>query len=252
MKYIASCSFGKDSIATIILAHIHKEPLDLIVYSEVMFDENISGENPLHRDFIYNIAIPTFEKWGYPVKVLRSKKMNYLKSFYTIVKKAKTIERNGKYRGFLVPFGCVMNSNCKVQPIKDFYKTQNMNEVTQYIGIALDEPKRLERLKGNKISLLEKYKYTEKMAENLCRGYGLLSPIYEYFPRGGCWFCPNARDKELIFIKTQYPFLWERLLTLPTENLAYARFSRTETIHQINARLNEKLEAEKMQLKLAL
>ena len=50
--------------------------------------------------------------------------MNYLKSFYTIVKKAKTIERNGKYRGFLVPFGCVMNSNCKVQPIKDFYKTQ--------------------------------------------------------------------------------------------------------------------------------
>ena len=53
MKYIASCSFGKDSIATIILAHIHNEPLDLIVYSEVMFDENISGENPLHRDFIY-------------------------------------------------------------------------------------------------------------------------------------------------------------------------------------------------------
>ena len=73
MKYIASCSFGKDSIATVILAHINNEPIDLIVYSEVMFDENISGENPLHRDFIYNIASPTFEKWGYQVKVLRSK-----------------------------------------------------------------------------------------------------------------------------------------------------------------------------------
>ena len=69
---------------------------------------------------------------------------------------------------------------------------------------------------------------------------------------GGCWFCPNARDKELRFLKTQYPFLWKQLLDLPTENLAFARFSRTETIHQINARLNEKLEAEKMQLKLAL
>lgn len=251
MKYIASCSFGKDSIATIILAHIYNEPLDLIVYSEVMFDENISGENPLHRDFIYNIAIPTFEKWGYEVKVLRNKKMNYLKSFYTIVKKAKTVSRNGKYRGFLVPFGCVMNSNCKVQPIKDFYKTQNMNEVIQYIGIALDEPKRLERLKGNKISLLEKYRFTEKMAENLCREYGLLSPIYAHFHRGGCWFCPNARDKELLFLKTQYPFLLKRLLDLPTENLANARFNRTETIHQIDNRLNEIIEAEKMQLKLA-
>lgn len=252
MKYIASCSFGKDSIATIILAHLHNEPLDLIVYSEVMFDENISGENPLHRDFIYNVAIPTFEKWGYQVKVLRSNKMNYLKSFFTIVKKARTTERNGKYRGFLVPFGCVMNSNCKVQPIKDFFKSQNMAEVTQYIGIALDEPKRLERLKGNKISLLQKYKYTEKMAYKLCEEYGLLSPIYAHFPRGGCWFCPNARDKELMFIKTQHPFLWKRLLDLPTENLAFARFSRTETIHQIDNRLNEIIEAEKMQLKLAL
>lgn len=250
MKYIASCSFGKDSIATIILAHIHNEPLDLIVYSEVMFDENISGEHPLHRDFIYNIAIPTFEKWGYQVKVLRSKKMNYLKSFYTIVKKARKTERNGKYRGFLVPFGCVMNSNCKVQPIKDFFKTQNMAEVTQYIGIALDEPKRLERLKGNKISLLQKYKYTEKMAYKLCEEYGLLSPIYAHFPRGGCWFCPNARENQLIFIKTQHPFLWKRLLDLPTDNLAFARFNRTETIHQIDNRLNEKLKTEKDQLKL--
>lgn len=145
-----------------------------------------------------------------------------------------------------------MNSNCKVQPIKDFYKTQNMNEVTQYIGIALDETKRLERLKDNKISLLEKYRYTEKMAYKLCEEYGLLSPIYQHFPRGGCWFCPNARDKELLFIKNNYPFLWKRLLDLPTENLAFARFSRTETIQQIDNRLNEIIEAEKMQLKLVL
>ena len=31
MKYIASCSFGKDSIATILLAREHNEPLDEIV-----------------------------------------------------------------------------------------------------------------------------------------------------------------------------------------------------------------------------
>lgn len=43
MKYIASWSGGKDSTASIILAHEHNEPLDLIIFSEVMFDETISG-----------------------------------------------------------------------------------------------------------------------------------------------------------------------------------------------------------------
>ena len=43
--YIASCSFGKDSLATILLALEHNEPLDRAVFCEVMFDHErgISG-----------------------------------------------------------------------------------------------------------------------------------------------------------------------------------------------------------------
>ena len=46
MKHIASCSFGKDSIATILLAIENNEPLDGAVFSEVMFDlaPNTSSE----------------------------------------------------------------------------------------------------------------------------------------------------------------------------------------------------------------
>lgn len=58
MKYIASCSFGKDSVAQIIVAKYYNEPIDEIMYSEVMFTDEISGEFPEHRDFIYNVAIP--------------------------------------------------------------------------------------------------------------------------------------------------------------------------------------------------
>lgn len=251
MKYIASCSFGKDSIATVILAHLHNEPLDLIVFSEVMFDENISGEHPLHRDFIYNKAIPTFESWGYEVKVLRSEKMNYIKSYMTIIKNSKTPDRNGKMRGFLLPMGCVMNSNCKVQPIKDFYKTQNMSKITQYIGIAIDEPVRLARLENtNKVSLLAKYNYTEQMAYELCKEYDLLSPIYNYSKRGGCWFCPNCRDNELIFLKEKYPHLWQKLKDLPKENIAGFLFNRKETFEELDKRLEEKIKNNKAQLKL--
>ena len=42
-KHILSCSFGKDSIATALLALQHGEPLDELVYCEVMFSEEISG-----------------------------------------------------------------------------------------------------------------------------------------------------------------------------------------------------------------
>ena len=73
-KFIASCSFGKDSLATILLAKEHGEPLDEAVYCEVMFDKDISGEVPEHRDFIYNTAIPALERMGVKIIVLRSEK----------------------------------------------------------------------------------------------------------------------------------------------------------------------------------
>ena len=73
-KYVASWSFGKDSVATLLLALEHGEPLDEAVYCEVMFDKDISGEVPEHRDFIYGTAIPALERMGVKVIVLRSEK----------------------------------------------------------------------------------------------------------------------------------------------------------------------------------
>ena len=73
-KHILSCSFGKDSIATALLALQHGEPLDELVYCEVMFSEEISGELPEHNRFIHETAIPYFEQRGIPTRVLRSEK----------------------------------------------------------------------------------------------------------------------------------------------------------------------------------
>ena len=63
---------GKDSLATVILALMHHEPLDEIVYCEVMFDKEISGEVPEHRTFIYETAIPWLRWAGLNVKILRA------------------------------------------------------------------------------------------------------------------------------------------------------------------------------------
>jgi 3'-phosphoadenosine 5'-phosphosulfate sulfotransferase (PAPS reductase)/FAD synthetase len=248
MKYIASCSFGKDSIATVILAHLHNEPLDLIVFSEVMFDENISGEHPLHIDFIYNKAIPIFESWGYEVKVLRSNK-TYLDCFFNVCGERAKPERIGKYRGFPIAFKCKINSDCKVGPIKKFFKGL---DCIQYVGIAADEPERLKRLENtNKISLLAKYNYTEQRAFELCQEYDLISPVYQLSDRQGCWFCPNARERECVWLKENKPHYWERLRELSqTPNLVTYKFNRTETFEELDKRLEEKIKNNKAQLKL--
>ena len=195
IKYAASCSFGKDSIATVLLAREHNEPLDEIVYCEVMFDKDISGELPEHISFIKEKCIPLFASWGYKTEVLHAK-ANYMDCFNHIVTRSKVPERNGKKQGFPMAGRCTINDRCKIKPIKDFFKEKDPENVTQYIGIAIDEPKRLERLKGKKpirVSLMEKYGYTEKMAFELCEKYGLLSPIYDFAPRGGVLVLPKCK-----------------------------------------------------------
>lgn len=216
VKHIASCSFGKDSLATVILAHEHGEPLDEVIYVEVMFDKEISGEMPEHRDFIYDVAIPKLESWGYPVTVLRSDR-TYTDKFYQVRQKGKYA---GMRYGFPMQGKCEINRDCKVRVIDKWLKSQP-KDLVQYIGIAADEPKRLARLNENKISLLAKYGYTEKMAEQLCREYGLLSPIYKFTKRGGCFFCMNKRDSELRHLRGNHSELWNKLLSLEDEkNLA--------------------------------
>lgn len=161
MKYIASWSGGKDSTASIILAHEHNEPLDLIIFSEVMFDENTSGELPEHIDFIKNKAIPKFEEWGYEVNILHADK-TYMSCFHHRTIRGKHI---GMKKGFVMSGHCDVQRDCKLKPIGNFWKKVN-DDYTQYIGIAVDEPVRMNRIvnSGNKVSLLEKYGYTEKMA----------------------------------------------------------------------------------------
>lgn len=216
MKYIASWSGGKDSTASIILAHEHNEPLDLIIFSEVMFDENTSGELPEHIDFIKNKAIPKFEEWGYEIKILHSEK-SYIERFYGFLSRGKR-KGNGQRRGFPMAMKCDINKSCKIEPIRNFRKRIG-NDFTQYIGIAIDEPVRMERIvnSGNKVSLLEKYGYTEKMAFDLCEKYNLLSPIYQFTNRGGCWFCPNMRREQLKHLRKNHRDLWNKLLELENE-----------------------------------
>ena len=235
MRYLASCSFGKDSLAAILLAKKHGEPLDEAVYCEVMFDKTISGEVPEHRDFIYTKGIPALERMGIKVTVLRGKK-TYVDLFTGRITRGP---KKGMLRSFPVCGKSYVQRDCKLRPILRYQKTLPPDTV-QYIGIAKDEQERLLRLEGRQVSLLEKYNCTEQDAKELCRQAGLLSPIYQFTNRGGCWFCPNAKRKELRHLYDHHPELWARMLELQAlPGKVTEKFNRTQRFSDIDAMFRE-------------
>lgn len=121
---------------------------------------------------------------------------------------------------------CHIKEKLKIKPIETFYKNHpEFGKVYQYVGIAADEEKRLEPIKNekNKISLLDKYEYTEAMAMDLAVEYGLRSPIYDKFKRNGCWFCPNCALAEFKSIYECHPDLWAELKELSNAENVFAR-----------------------------
>lgn len=126
--YIASCSFGKDSIATILLALEHNEPLDRAVFVEVMFDNErgISGEIPEHIEWVYSTAIPKLEAMGVKVDVVRS--ADYMSRFFMVKGHRAAPEYRGKFYGWVLPDKCQMKK-MKLCAIKQYYKPIKHNVV---------------------------------------------------------------------------------------------------------------------------
>lgn len=236
MKYIASCSGGKDSVATILLALKHGEPLHEAVYCEVMFSKDISGEVPEHRDFVLNRLRPFVKAQGIKFVHLVSKK-TFLDCFFHVRVRGKN---KGKYVGFPFPMMCDINRDCKMPPIRNYYKSI-AEDVTQYVGIEKDETDRLLRLMGtNKVSLLEKHGVSRAETWQLCEKHGLLSPAYLWSKRNGCWFCPNIKDREAAHLAIDHPKLWNKLIELEkTENIVRNRLTYDEKPSEIDKRISQ-------------
>lgn len=233
--YVAACSGGKDSVATLLLAAQHNEPLDEVVFSVVMLDKTTTGEVPEHRDFIYDKLKPFCEnKLGVKFTILHGEK-TYDDLFHHIIVRGS---HEGEKRGFAWAGMCAVNRDCKTAPIRKYSKSLSPDTIT-YIGIAADEPVRLARLAGtNKVSLLDKYGITEADARRLCAEHDLLSPIYEHCRRNGCWFCPNASDAELWSMIVHHPEMYDRLIVWEhEENVFHRRLTRKETPSEVKARL---------------
>lgn len=236
MKYIAYCSGGKDSVATLLLAKEYGEPLDEVVCCEVMFDKDTSGEMPEHRDFLYQILKPYVENvLNVPFTIIHSDR-TYVDVFTHTVTRG---ESKGKIHGFPLPGMCAINRDCKLRAIIRHQK-ENSVDVQQYVGIAFDEPKRLKRLEGtNRVSLLGKYRVTESEAAVMCYRAGLYSPTYKFSDRNGCWFCMNCKDNEWAHLIFSHSQLFDKLIDL--EKSYPERYRRSLTINETPSELKRRI-----------
>lgn len=229
MKYVASVSFGKDSLAMLIKIKELGLPLDEVIYVDIMFDDNISGETPEMASFISKAEKILKEKFN--IEVTHLKGITFKEQFYKVKQRGNHI---GDNYGFPYTIGAWCNDRLKMQPIKEYLRKQK-KQVIQYVGIAYDEPKRYERLNHEThIAPLYDLKITEKEAMEICEKYDLVSPIYKTSFRGGCWFCPKQRLSQLKWLYQEHNDLWNILRDM--EKDSFNTFKPNATLKDLEER----------------
>lgn len=202
MKYIASISYGKDSLAMLIKLKELNYPIDEVLCVDVMFNESIPADKPEMVEFIKQADIILKDKFDVEVKHIKGP--TFCEVFYSKNKKGKYI---GNIHGYPLVFSAWCNSFLKVDPLNKYIKSLG-EDVISYVGIAYDEPDRYNSLDKTKcIAPLYDLKIDQKETKRICEKNNLLSPAYKSQLRTGCWFCVKQNDKSLrLLIENNYEY----------------------------------------------
>ena len=168
VKYIASCSFGKDSLAMVLLLLAKKYPLDEVIFFDTGMEFQAIYNN---RDKLSDILSSNNIKFS----VLKDKKSFEYNAFQREVhKKDGTIVYGYDWCGESRRWA----TTAKLSTINRHYKDNYGDEVVvEYIGVAADESERIEkhrlkRTKSVKLYPLVEWGMTERDCLNYCYKHG--------------------------------------------------------------------------------
>lgn len=229
MDHVLSLSYGKDSLACLGAIEELGWPLDRIIHAEVWATDTIPGDFPVMVEFKAKADRIIKEKWGIEVEHIRADR-SYQDIFYKKRERGKHI---GQIHGFPMNRGAWCN---------DRLKTNALDRVKRgcvtYVGIAADEPNRLERLTDTRKSPLAEAGWTEQKCLEWCEQNDLLSPIYTSSARGGCWFCHNQPVDQLRLLRKNHPELWDILLKWDLDSPVSFK-SNGHTVHDYDRRFTQ-------------
>ena len=207
MKYIASCSFGKDSLAMVLMLIERGLPRDEVVF----YDTGMEFQA------IYDLRddmLPIFQQHGIKYTTLYPDNP----FLYDMLERpVKGRERRGYgWCGGL----CRWGTTCKLRTIDQYAERQGAKV---YVGIAADETPRLQKeRKPYKLFPLAEFGRTEADCLQYCysAGYFWLEGsirLYDILDRVSCWCCCNKNLKELRNIRQYLPEYWEKLKHLQAQ-----------------------------------
>lgn len=225
MKYIASVSFGKDSLAMLLKLIETNKPLDEVIFYNT----------GMEFQCIYTIRDKI-------KKILEEKNIKYIELKPAVPFEYTMFEKPVKKRNGTIGKGyswcggmCRWGTTEKIKAIEKYCKG-----CYEYVGIAKDEPKRLEKeRKGNKIFPLVEWEMTEKDCLNYCysKGFNWIEDgidLYSILDRVSCWCCANKNLKELKNYYKYLPKYWDKFKGLqskterPFKNNKYTIFDLEE------------------------
>lgn len=214
MSHIASVSWGKDSLAMLIYIMENKFPLDEVVFYDTEMEFQAIYNN---RDkMLYYL-----KQKGIKYTELKPKRP----FLYDMLERPKT-KRTGE-----TVFGdgwcggpCRWGTIGKMTVLDNYCKGNRV-----YIGLAADEPHRLQNLEEHKISPIADAGMTEADCLAYCRERGWNwneettatesehIDLYDILDRVSCWCCKNKNRKELKNIYLYLPQYWQRLRELQSK-----------------------------------
>lgn len=205
MYYIASVSFGKDSLAMLLKLIKKKYPLDEVIF----YDTGMEFQ------CIYKIRdkiIPLLNKYN-----IKFTQLNPIQSF-----EYKMFDKPVKHRDGTISNGyswcgggCRWATSDKTNIIFKYLK--KYEDYYEYIGIAADETQRiLKKRPHTKLLPLVEWNMTEKDCLEYCykEGYNWIEDnidLYNILDRVSCWCCANKNLKELKQYYLYLPTYWNKL-----------------------------------------
>lgn len=224
MQYIASVSFGKDSLAMLLLLLSREEKLDEVIF----YDTGMEFKS------IYDIKDKI-------VVLLKERNIKYTElkpknSFEYMMFDKPVKHRNGTYsNGYSWCGGrCRWGTTEKNKTISKYLKENYGEDYKEYIGIAYDEQNRIKNNEHKLYPLID-LNMTEQDCLEFCYSQGYYWEedgirLYDILDRVSCWCCANKNLKELINYYNYLPTYWNKLKELqektdrPFKNNKYTIF----------------------------
>lgn len=202
MTYIAALSGGKDSTAMVDMILRKGRPLNYIIFKDTLREFELM--------YFYIEQLSKYFKSRYSKEVITLRpKISFEDCVFARISRGKN---EGAIRGLPAPQTqgfCTWRRDSKVAPFEAWIKENIKDDYKIYIGYTTNEIHR--KMIGDEFlyPLIDDFHMSEMDCAVYLKENEMENPLYRYFTRTGCSFCPAQSDKSFFQVWKYFPKDWE-------------------------------------------